>query len=241
MLNFLFIGNSISFAIHFLINDRILVFSAIEEKIREYREQGKRLFTTSSFQTHSLVMLHIISKVDNTIPVYFINTGYLFPETVAFKDRVADEFGLTVVDLKPGTPKFMQRDADGKLMFASDPDYCCYLNKTQPMETVLASFDIWINGIRGDQSSVRKAMKVEQPAPFDTIRFHPMLDWTNRDIYAYIKEHDLPRHPLESNGYISIGCEPCTRKPDPEMMEREARWFGLNKVECGLHTDLVKN
>ncbi len=199
------------------------------------------MFTTSSFQTHSLVMLHIISKVDNTIPVYFINTGYLFPETVAFKDRVANEFGLTVVDLKPGTPKFMQRDADGKLMFASDPDYCCYLNKTQPMETVLASFDIWINGIRGDQSSVRKAMKVEQPAPFDTIRFHPMLDWTNRDIYAYIKEHDLPRHPLESNGYISIGCEPCTRKPDPEMMEREARWFGLNKVECGLHTDLVKN
>ncbi len=218
-----------------------MVFSAIEKKIREYREQGKRLFTTSSFQTHSLVMLHIISKVDNTIPVYFINTGYLFPETVAFKDRVANEFGLTVVDLKPGTPKFMQRDADGKLMFASDPDYCCYLNKTQPMETVLASFDIWINGIRGDQSSVRKAMKVEQPAPFDTIRFHPMLDWTNRDIYAYIKEHDLPRHPLESNGYISIGCEPCTRKPDPEMMEREARWFGLNKVECGLHTDLVKN
>lgn len=199
------------------------------------------MFTTSSFQTHSLVMLHIISRVDRSIPVYFINTGYLFPETVAFKDRVAEEFGLTVVDLKPGTPKFMQRDAEGKLMFASDPDYCCYLNKTQPMETVLASFDIWINGIRGDQSAVRKAMQVEQPAPFDTIRFHPMLDWTNREIYAYIKEHDLPRHPLEAQGYISIGCEPCTRKPDPEMMERESRWFGLNKVECGLHTDLVKN
>ncbi len=186
-------------------------------------------------------MLHMVSRIDRSIPVYFINTGYLFPETVAFKDHVAEMFGLTVVDLKPGTPKFMQRDASGKLMFASDPDYCCYLNKTQPMETILASFDIWINGIRGDQSSVRKAMKVEQPAPFDTVRFHPMLDWTNRDVYAYIKEHDLPRHPLESNGYLSIGCEPCTRKPDPEMMEREARWFGLNKVECGLHTDLVKN
>jgi phosphoadenosine phosphosulfate reductase len=218
-----------------------LDFDAIQQTLTTYRAEGKRLFTTSSFQTHSLVMLHMISKVDQSIPVYFINTGYLFPETVLFKDRVAEEFGLTVVDLKPGTPKFMQRDAEGKLMFASDPDYCCYLNKTQPMETVLASFDIWINGIRGDQSAVRKAMKVEQPAPFDTIRFHPMLDWTNRDIYAYIKEHNLPRHPLESKGYLSIGCEPCTRKPDPEMMERESRWFGLNKVECGLHTDLVKN
>lgn len=215
-------------------------FSAIQQKIEAYRSEGKRLFTTSSFQTHSLVMLHMISRVDRSIPVYFINTGYLFPETVAFKDHVAEQFGLKVVDLKPGTPKMMQRDAQGRLMFASDPDYCCYLNKTQPMETILASYDIWINGIRGDQSAVRKAMKIEQPAPFDTIRFHPMLDWTNREIYAYIKEHELPRHPLEPKGYVSIGCEPCTRKPDPEMMEREARWFGLNKVECGLHTDLVR-
>ncbi len=211
----------------------------IEQKITEYKAEGKKLFTTSSFQTHSLVMLHIISKIDNTIPVYFINTGYLFPETVAFRDEVAEKFGLSIVDLKPGTPKFMQRDANGKLLFTTDPDYCCYLNKTQPMETVLASFDVWINGVRGDQSAVRKAMKVEQPAPFGTVRFHPMLDWDNRQIFQYIREHDLPRHPLDSNGYLSIGCEPCTRKLDPEMSEREARWYGLNKVECGLHTDLV--
>jgi phosphoadenosine phosphosulfate reductase len=187
-----------------------------------------------------LVMLHIISRIDSSIPVYFINTGYLFPETVAFRDTVAAEFGLKVVDLKPPTTKIMQRDAAGKLLFASDPDYCCYLNKTQPMETVLASHDVWINGIRGDQSAVRKAMNVEEKAPFDSIRFHPMLDWTNREIYQYIKEHKLPKHPLEAKGYTSIGCEPCTRKLDPEMMEREARWFGLNKVECGLHTDLIK-
>lgn len=197
------------------------------------------MFTSSSFQTHSLVMLHILSGIDNSIKVYFLNTGYLFPETVAFKDLVGGQFGIEVIDVKPNTPKDLQRDAEGRLMYASDPDHCCYLNKTQPMEPILASHDVWINGVRADQSAVRKAMKVEQPAPFNTIRFHPMLDWTNRDIFAYIKEHNLPRHPLDSQGYASIGCEPCTRKLDLDMQEREARWYGLNKVECGLHTDLI--
>lgn len=212
----------------------------IREKIEEYNREGKRLFTTSSFQTHSIPMLHILSEIDNSIPVYFINTGYLFPETISFRDEVADRLGLKIVDLKPNTPKHMQRETNGKLLFTTDPDHCCYLNKTQPMESVLASHDVWINGVRGDQSAVRKAMKIEQPAPFDSIRFHPMLDWDKRKIFAYIKEHDLPKHPLDAQGYISIGCEPCTRKMDLEMQEREARWFGLNKVECGLHTDLVK-
>lgn len=215
-------------------------FEQLKESLREYKAEGKRMFTTSSFQTHSLVMLHMISRIDRTIPVYFINTGYLFPETVAFRDTVTSLFGLEYVDLKSQTPKLNQRDASGKLLFASDPDYCCYLNKTQPMETVLASHDVWINGIRGDQSAVRKAMKTVEAAPFGAVRFHPMLDWTNKQIFQYIKEHDLPRHPLDAKGYTSIGCEPCTRKLDPEMMERESRWFGLNKVECGLHTDLIK-
>lgn len=184
-------------------------------------------------------MLHILSEVDPTIPVYFINTGYLFPETISFRDQVAESFGLNVIDLKPQTPKYLQREPNGKLMFTTDPDHCCYLNKTQPMEAVLSSFDIWINGVRADQSATRKAMKVEQPAPFNSMRFHPMLDWDKRMIFRYIKEKDLPRHPLDAKGFVSIGCEPCTRQPDPEMQEREARWYGLNKVECGLHTDLV--
>ncbi len=184
-------------------------------------------------------MLHILSRIDQNIPVYFLNTGYLFPETVSFRDEVAVEFGLKIVDLKPTTPKHLQRDASGKLMFTNDPDHCCYLNKTQPMEAILASHDVWINGVRADQSVVRKAMKVEQPAPFDSIRFHPMLDWDKKAIFRYIKEHDLPRHPMDAKGYTSIGCEPCTRKVDLDMQEREARWFGLNKVECGLHTDLI--
>ena len=214
-------------------------FEAIKERILSYKEEGKKIFTTSSFQTHSLVLLHMLSRIDPEIPVYFVNTGYHFPETIAFRDQVTKSFGLITKDLKPLTPKNMQKDSEGKLLFTSDPDYCCYLNKTQPLDQVLMQYDIWINGVRADQSAARKAMRTEQPAPHEVMRFHPMLSWTNREIYQYIKEHRLPKHPLESKSYFSIGCEPCTRRMDPDMQEREARWYGMNKSECGLHTDLI--
>lgn len=214
-------------------------FEEIKTRINQYKNEGKRLFTSSSFQSHSLVLLHIISRIDKSIPVYFINTGYHFPETIRFRDSVTEQFGLTTLDLRSEVPKSMQRDHEGKLFFASDPDHCCYLNKTQPMDAILRTYDVWINGVRADQSAVRAAMKVEQPAPHGTIRFHPMLDWNARMIWQYQKEFQLPKHPLEEKGYVSIGCEPCTRRLDASMQEREARWYGLKKVECGLHTDLV--
>jgi phosphoadenosine phosphosulfate reductase len=214
-------------------------FNEIKAKLEGYKDEGKKMFTTSSFQSHSLVLLHMISRIDAKIPVYFINTGYHFPETVQFRDYITERFGLNTVDLKSDVPKFMQRDADGKLLFTSDPDHCCYLNKTQPMDAILLAHDVWINGVRADQSATRAAMKVEQPAKHGCTRFHPMLDWNSKMIWQYQKEYDLPKHPLEEKGFVSIGCEPCTRRLDPEMQEREARWFGLNKVECGLHTDLI--
>ncbi len=210
----------------------------IANQLKRYKAEGKRMFTTSSFQTHSLVLLHIISRIDNTIPVYFINTGFLFPETIQFKDTVAKQFGLNIISTQSVVPKLQQKDSEGRFLFTSDPDYCCHLNKVQPLDAVLADYDIWINGVRADQSAVRKAMKIEQPAPHGVTRFHPMLDWSKPEIYRYIKEHNLPHHPLEAKGYDSIGCEPCTRK----MVlgdDRNARWFGLKKTECGLNTDLV--
>jgi phosphoadenosine phosphosulfate reductase len=216
-----------------------MTIKEIQNYLVQYEAAGKRMFTTSSFQTHSLVLLHIISRINREIPVYFINTGYHFPETLQFRDTITDMFGLHTIDLHTTTPRNMQKGADNRLLFTSDPDYCCFLNKTRPLEGVLQTHDVWINGVRRDQSAVRMAMKTEQPAPHDSIRFHPMLDWNARDIYMYRKEHGLPEHPLDAQGYMSIGCEPCTRKIDPEMQEREARWFGLNKTECGLHTDLV--
>lgn len=215
-------------------------FEQIKRKIEEYKEGGKKIFTSSSFQTHSIPLLHIISRIDPTIPVYFLNTGYHFPETFAFRDQVVELLNLNLIDLKPDTPKNMQLDTQGKLLFTSDPDHCCYLNKTQPMEQVLLRFDVWINGIRAEQNSFRSGLKTEELAKHDVVRFHPLIGWSSKDIYDYRKEFNLPEHPLESEGYFSIGCEPCTRKLDLEMQDREARWYGLNKTECGINTDLVK-
>ena len=217
-----------------------MTFEEIKAQIHKYQDEGKKLFSSSSFQSHSIVLLHIISRIDKSIPVYFMNTGYHFPETLQFRDEVSEKFGLNLINMNSATPKSLQKDEDGRFLFTSDPDYCCYINKVSPMDTILAEHDVWINGVRGDQSAVRKAMKVEQPAPHDSVRFHPMLDWDNKMIFKYRQEFDLPEHHLDTQGYQSIGCEPCTRKMDLEMMEREARWFGMNKTECGLHTDLVK-
>lgn len=215
-------------------------FEDIHQKIRQYQGEGKTIFTSSSFQTHSIPLLHILSRIDRSIPVYFINTGFHFPETLEFRDHIAELLGLNLIDLRPDTPKNMQMGYDGRFLFSSDPDHCCYLNKTRPMESLLMHYDIWVNGIRAEQSPFRSQMEVEQPAPHNVIRFHPLISWSNRRIYEYRKEYNLPEHPLEKRGYFSIGCEPCTRKHDPELIEREARWYGLNKTECGLHTDLVQ-
>ncbi len=215
-------------------------FEEIAGKIEEYKQQKKRLFATSSFQTHSIPMLHIISVIDHNIPVLFIDTGFHFAESLKFRDRVAEILKLNMVSTRAFVPRSQQRDAQGRFYFASDPDHCCFLNKTQPLEPWLQPGSVWINGIRADQNANRSRMQTEQPATNGALRFHPMLDWKSKMIYDYLKQHSLPKHPLDNQGYMSIGCEPCTRKvtaDDP----RAARWFGLNKTECGLHTDLVEN
>ncbi len=215
-------------------------FDDINTKIVEYQQNGLKLFTTSSFQTHSIVLLHMLSRIDKSIPVYFINTGYHFPETLAYRDLIVDMFGLNLKDLHPDTPKHTQKDASGKMLFAVDPDFCCHLNKVAPMEPIMGEYDIWINGVRADQSDVRKSFAIEQKATHGVVRFHPMLDWTKKEIFAYLKEYAIPKHPLEEKGYFSIGCEPCTRKFDLDWNERESRWYGLNKTECGLNTELIE-
>ena len=216
-----------------------LLVEGIREKITAYNAEGKKMYATSSFQTHSIPMLHIISRIDNTIPIYFINTGFHFPETIAFRDKVANDFGLQIVDLHSNVPKIQQKDQYGNLYFTSDPDYCCYLNKVQPMEGVTATMDVWINGVRADQNANRKNMKMEQDTPNGSLRYHPMLNWNNKMIFQYAAHYQLPKHPLELKGYLSIGCEPCTQRFDLEN-NRDGRWFGMKKTECGLHTDLVK-
>jgi len=212
----------------------------IRWRIENYLAEEKKVFATSSFQTHSIPLLHILSQIDQSIPVYYLNTGYLFPETITFKEQLEDLLGLKFIALSSDVPKIQQKDSNGQLFFTSDPDYCCYLNKTKPLEPVLTKMDVWINGIRADQNAVRAMMKEEEKSPQGAMRYHPLLDWTVKDISDYRKKHQLPAHPLEAKGYLSIGCEPCTRKLFAGGDERMSRWFGMNKVECGLHTDLIE-
>ena len=106
------------------------------------------------------------------------------------------------------------------------------------MQPLLERFDIWVNGVRADQNANRKNLNVFENTPQGGTRFHPMLDWSKQEIWQYIGIMDLPRHPLDAKGYVSIGCEPCTMKPTMGD-EREGRWVGQNKTECGLHTELV--
>jgi len=213
---------------------------AIKIRLETFKKEGKKVFATSSFQTQSVPLLHIISRIDNSIPIVYTNTGFLFPETLAFKDELVKRLDLNVIELQSETPKIHQMDENGHLLYASDPDYCCYINKISPLEPMLMQYDIWINGIRADQNKNRKRMKEMQNSSFGSRRYHPILKWTSKDIYQYLADHDLPSHPLEKKGYMSIGCEPCTRKFIDDGNERNARWFGMNKTECGLHTDLVK-
>lgn len=216
-----------------------LEIEQIRFKINQYNQEGKKLFASSSFQTHSIPMLHILSSIDKSIPIYFINTGFHFPETIEFRDKIADMFNLKLIDLNSIIPKNQQRDENGNLYFTSDPDYCCHLNKVQPMDSVLTLMDVWINGIRKDQNTNRKAMQEEEKTPQGALRYHPMLNWTSKMIFEYTKHHNLPSHPLELKGFLSIGCEPCTRKFSLED-DRSGRWYGMKKTECGLHTELVE-
>ena len=216
-----------------------MTITEIHKQLKRYQNSNKRIFVTSSFQTHSIPLLHILSTSGVDVDVLFINTGFHFAETVSFKDEVSKLLNLKAIDVRSQVPKSLQKDEEGHFYFASDADYCCFLNKTQPLEPYLMQYDVWINGVRSEQSSERKKMRIEQEAPFGAIRFHPILNWTSKQIYEYRIEHNLPEHPLDKQGYQSIGCAPCTRKFDTND-ERSARWFGQNKTECGLHKDLIK-
>lgn len=213
--------------------------SEIIANLRRMRDEGKSMFVTSSFQTHSIPLLHLVSRSGLDIPIYCLNTGYLFPETLKFRDELAERYGLDIRTIKSEVPMSQQKDANGNMLFASDPDRCCHINKVEPTQKLLREYDVWVNGVRADQNANRKTLKTYAEAGFGAMRYHPMLEWTGREVYAYISKHGLPSHPLDDAGYMSIGCEPCTRKVVPGD-PRQARWFGMNKTECGLHTELVK-
>ena len=205
----------------------------ISTQLDSWQNEGIRFFSTSSFQTSSSVLLHLLHRFAPGTSVCFLNTSYHFPETLSFRKELECRFDLDIVDVFSPISR-IQQQRDGQQLFAADPDLCCHLNKVLPLEPWLAKHDFWINGIRADQNDHRGAMTTFSEATHNCRRWHPLLDWTESMMNVYRAEWDLPNHPLDPEGDRPIGCQPCTAMP--KVSEgRDGRWRGLKKTECGLH------
>ena len=193
-----------------------------------------RTAAVSSFGAESAVLLHMIAKVDHDVPVIFTNTQKMFGETLAYRDELAERLGFTDLRVYRPDPRLLAaKDATG-LRWSYDPDGCCDLRKVEPLRRALAPFDAWISGRKGFQATTRAAIprfEIDE----GKLKLNPLADWDKARLDAYFADHDLPRHPLEAAGYLSIGCAPCTSKVRPGEDPRAGRWRGWDKVECGIH------
>jgi phosphoadenosine phosphosulfate reductase len=188
----------------------------------------------SSFGTESAVLLHMVSRLDPGFPIFFLNTNKLFAETLIYNRMVAEKFGLTGIDkLGPDEVAVKSEDPKGDL-WQKNPDACCDLRKTRPLDEALKGYDTWITGRKRFQSDTRKDLPAVEFAS-EHYKVNPLVSWTKNDIDAYFATHDLPRHPLEAQGFPSIGCLPCTDQVADGEDTRAGRWRGQQKTECGIH------
>jgi len=196
-----------------------------------------RVALVSSFGAESAVLLHIAATVDRNVPVVFLDTGKLFPETLAYRAELADRLRLTDVrSITPDRERLAELDRHGAL-WMTNPDMCCQIRKTEPLKRALSGFDAWFTGRKRFQNAVRSSLQVFE-ADGERVKVNPLATWSNEDLKAYTERHRLPAHPLVSRGYPSIGCVPCTTRVEPGEDPRAGRWRGLEKAECGIHTVL---
>lgn len=218
------------------LNARLRHHSATDV-LRHARDEIPRLALVSSFGADSVALLHLTAMVDRSVPVVFIDTQMLFAETLVYQQELAERLGLR--DLRILRAEDMEsHDPDGTL-HRTNPDLCCQLRKTEPLDKALTEFDGWITGRKRFQSGRRAALEffeVETPdgaAP--RIKVNPLAYWSAQDVADYIAENRLPRHPLVAQGYPSIGCAPCTSPVSPGEDPRAGRWRDSDKDECGIH------
>lgn len=193
--------------------------------------------TVSSFGSESVVLLHLIAEIDPTVPVIFLNTGKLFGETMRYRDRLQEKLGLT--DLRsvgPHPDDIRALDPDGTL-WARDPDSCCNVRKVLPLRRALSGFEAEITGRKRFQTLARTGM-VPLEMNGSRIVVNPLWNWTLNDLKEHILKHDLPRHPLVEDGFLSIGCMPCTQRVKEGEDYRSGRWAGSDKDECGIHENI---
>jgi len=194
-----------------------------------------RVAVISSFGAESAILLDEVARIDPSVPIFFLDTRRHFPETLAYRDELTEALGLLDVrTISPAETELESRDPQDQLS-AFDPDACCALRKVEPLELVLPEFDVWLTGRKRSQSSTRAALPVVDPQPDGSVKLNPLAGWGPEKIEAEMRRRNLPRHPLVSQGYTSIGCAPCTRPVGEGEDGRAGRWAGLAKTECGIH------
>jgi phosphoadenosine phosphosulfate reductase len=208
---------------------------------------GDKAAIGTSFQGSGLVIIDHAVQAGLKFPIFTVDTGLLFPETYELKERLERHFGIAIEGLQPAQTVEEQHQEYGRNLWETNPDTCCTLRKVLPLQKRLAGLDVWITGVRRNQSDTRSTTKILELYEFDKLRQHyilklnPMAAWSREAIWNHIKEKGIPSNALHDRGYKSIGCWPCTKLNTSSDSERAGRWEGFDKTECGIHTFLGSN
>jgi phosphoadenosine phosphosulfate reductase len=203
--------------------------------VRAFR--GKIALACSFGGPTGLTLLDMLWRIDPEVPVYYLDTGLLFDETLALVARISARYGITPVPVRPELTVSEQAAAFGDKLWERDPDRCCALRKVRPQRTFLQlGYDAWIAGLRRDQLEARQAVRVlERDRRFGLVKLNPLAGWSERAVWQYLAENNVPTNALHARGYSSIGCMPCTQTVAAGESSRAGRWRGFAKIECGLH------
>lgn len=202
------------------------------------RKFGEKLTLACSFGAEDVVLVDALQRIPGgkKVDIFYLDTDLHFPETYETRDRLEERYGIRFKRVTPDLTLDEQQASYGPALWRQDPNQCCYLRKVQPLEKTLSEYDAWMTGIRREQSPTRRnAQIVEVDQRFRLTKVNPLVHWTSEDVWAYIRERDVPYNPLHDERYPSIGCAPCTRPVHEGEDLRSGRWSGFQKTECGLH------
>jgi phosphoadenosine phosphosulfate reductase len=201
-----------------------------------FKEFGDRLVIATGFGVEGMALLDMAVRINSVADVFFVDTGFLFPETHDLRRRIEDRYGLRIKSFQTELTPEAQEEKYGPRLWSRDPDLCCRIRKLEPLREALRGRTAWVTAIRRDQSPTRTDSRVvEWDHKWQLVKVNPLVRWTRRDVWKYIFEHDVPYNPLHDQGYPSIGCTHCTRAVCEGEDERAGRWSGQQKTECGLH------
>jgi phosphoadenosine phosphosulfate reductase len=189
--------------------------------------------------TSGMVLLDLIARSGRNVPVFYLDTGLLFDQTLALVERVRARYGIDPIAVRPTIDLIEQAGLHGDELWLRDPDACCAIRKVEPNRAFLLNYRAWITGVRRDQSPTRSDLgyvEFDDPAGNGIAKISPLADWSEADVRTYLEEHDVPYNELLDRGYTSLGCKPCTRFPVDPANPRSGRWVGFEKTECGLHS-----